>query len=281
MSETVRNNETAHPKDLAVRGSRQGRPAARRIRQGPGAVRDRLRSVRPAAYRHVRRGGAHHLGAPRVHRAHRPAVAADRVQRRHGRAAQGARQRAQPRPADAASRQAADPHPRPVRLARQLRRAQQRAAARVPGLVRVRLRIRLVHRVLRRRPVRRGADPRAGMLRRGDGGHPAHPRPRASRHLFADPADPSAHRPRHAGADGTPRSRRRHRGLARSGQRRGVRNLGEGRRLQAAVEGRLGDALVRARRRLRDVGQGPDRFSAPVGTHLPHPRQPAAGRLHL
>ncbi len=78
-----------------------------------------------------------------------------------------------------------------------------------------------------------------------------------------------------------PRSRRRHGGLARSGQRRGVRNLGEGRRLQAAMEGRLGDALVCARRRLRDVGQGPDRLRAPVGADLPHPRQHAAGRLHL
>ena len=45
------------------------------------------------------------------------------------------------------------------------------------------------------------------------------------------------------------------------------------RRLQAAMEGRLGDALVRARRRLRDVGQGSDRQRAPVGPHLPHPRR--------
>ena len=203
MSETLRNNETAHRENLAVRGSRQGRPPARRLRQGPRAVRDRLRSVRPAAYRHVRRSGAHLLGAPRLHRAHRPALAADRVQRRHGRAAQGARQRAEPRPADAASRQAADPHPRSVRLARKLRRAQQRAAARLPRLVRLRVRIRLVHRILRRRPVRCGADPRAGMLRRGDGGDPADARAGAPRHLLADPADASAHRPRHAGADGT------------------------------------------------------------------------------
>ena len=78
-----------------------------------------------------------------------------------------------------------------------------------------------------------------------------------------------------------PRPRGRHRGLARPGQRRDVRDLGEGRRLQAAMEGRLGDALVRARRRLRDVRQGPDRFGAAVGPHLPHPRRHAAGRLHL
>ena len=163
-----------------------------------------------------------------------------------------------------ASRQAADPHPRSVRLARQLWRAQQRAAAGVPGLVRFRVRVRVVDRVLRRRPVRCGADPRAGMLRRGDGGDPADARTGAARDLFADPADPSATGRVMQVPMEQPRSRRRHGGLARSGQRRDVRNVGEGRRLQAAVEGRLGDALVCARRRLRDVGQGPDRLRAAV-----------------
>ncbi len=56
--------------------------------------------------------------------------AADRVQRRHGRAAQGARQRAQPADARRISRQAADQGARSVRLPRELRRAQQCAAAR-------------------------------------------------------------------------------------------------------------------------------------------------------
>jgi hypothetical protein len=39
-----------------------------------------------------------------------------------------------------------------------------------------------------------------------------------------------------------------------------VETLGEGRRRQVPVEGRLGHALDRARRRLRDGRQGPDRF---------------------
>ena len=43
------------------------------------------------------------------------------------------------------------------------------------------------------------------------------------------------------------RPRRRHGRLARPRHRRNVRDVGEGRRLQAAMEGRLGDALVRAR----------------------------------
>ena len=40
---------------------------------------------------------------------------------------------------------------------------------------------------------------------------------------------------------------------------RRIRDAGHRRPLQAAMEARLGDALVRARRRLRDGGQGPDR----------------------
>ena len=39
-----------------------------------------------------------------------------------------------------------------------------------------------------------------------------------------------------------------------------VETPGDGRARQGAVEGRLGDALDRARRRLRDVRQGPDRI---------------------
>ena len=78
--------------------------------EGRGAVRDRLRPLRPAAYRHLRRGRAHHHGAPRLSRADRrqdqdPAA---RLFRRHGRPAQGAGQCAQQGAAGAASRQAAD-----------------------------------------------------------------------------------------------------------------------------------------------------------------------------
>src|SRR6202795_2698102 len=65
--------------------------------EGRGDLRDRLRTVRPAAYRHVRRGRAHYHGAPRLSRADRrqDQDAPDRVLRRHGRAAQGPRERPQ------------------------------------------------------------------------------------------------------------------------------------------------------------------------------------------
>jgi lysyl-tRNA synthetase class 1 len=55
-----------------------------------------------------------------------------------------------------------------------------------------------------------------------------------------------------------------------------LRGQGARRRLQAAMEGRLGHALGRSRRRLRDVGQGPDRFRDPVIEDLPHPGGHAA-----
>ena len=57
-------------------------------------VRDRLRSFRLAAYRHIRRSCAHDHGAPRVPRSHRrrDQDAAHRLFRRYGRAAQSARQ---------------------------------------------------------------------------------------------------------------------------------------------------------------------------------------------
>ncbi len=66
---------------------------------------------------------------------------------------------------------------------------------------------------------------------------PAHPRPRAPRHLLPRSAHPPEHRHRHAGADGALGRRRRHRDLARPGYRRTLRNIREGRRLQAAMEG--------------------------------------------
>ena len=87
--------------------------------EGRGHLRDRLRSVRPAAHRHLRRGRAHHHGAPRLPRAHRRQGQdpADRVLRRHGRPAQGAGQHAEQGDAGAASRQAADARC-PIRSAR-------------------------------------------------------------------------------------------------------------------------------------------------------------------
>ena len=78
---------------------------------GRGAVRDRLRPLRPAPYRHLRRGRAHDHGAACLPCADRgqgedpPAV----LLRRHGRVAQGARQRPQQGDAAGASRHAADP----------------------------------------------------------------------------------------------------------------------------------------------------------------------------
>ena len=110
---------------LAVRGGAQDRRAAEEEAEGRGDLRDRLRPVRPAAYRHVRRGGAHHHGAPRLPRAHRRQGqdAADRVLRRHGWPAQGAGQRAEQGDAGAASRQAADQVPDPFGTHPELRRS--------------------------------------------------------------------------------------------------------------------------------------------------------------
>ena len=106
--------------------------------EGRGAVRDRLRPVRPAAYRHVRRGRAHHDGAPRLPRADRgqDQDAAARLLRRHGRLAQGARQRAEQGHAGALSRQAAD-RACPTRSRTSIRasaHAQQCAAARASSI---------------------------------------------------------------------------------------------------------------------------------------------------
>jgi lysyl-tRNA synthetase class 1 len=58
-------------------------------------------------------------------------------------------------------------------------------------------------------------------------------------------------------------------------------DAGHRRRLQAAVEGRLGDALARARGRLRDVRKGFDRFGQAILEDLPDSRQPPAGGFQL
>ena len=68
--------------------------------------------------------------------------------------------------------------------------------------------------------------------------------------------------------------------LSRRGRHAG-RGAGHRRPLQAAVEARLGHALVRARRRLRDVRQGSDPLGRARAQDLPHPRRPAAGGLQL
>ena len=59
------------------------------------------------------------------------------------------------------------------------------------------------------------------------------------------------------------------------------RGAGDRRPLQDAVEVRLGAALGGARRRLRDVGQGPDRFGQAVDPDLPPARRRAAGEPDL
>ena len=137
---------------VAVRGSQEDRRSLQQDRlSGGGAVRDRLRAVRPAAYRHVRRGRAHDHGAARLPRADRGQGqdAAAVLLRRHGRVAQGARQRPQQGDAAGLSRQAADRDPGPVlQRVSVVRRGQQCAAARLPRPLRLRLRIRLVDRLL-------------------------------------------------------------------------------------------------------------------------------------
>ncbi len=148
----------------------------------------------------------------------------------------------------------------------------------VPGQLRLRLRVRLLDRLLRRRPLRRRAAARPGTLRRGDGrsscprsAPTAAPPIRRSCRSIRAPASSCRCRWRRCDpAAGTVVWRDPDSGEA-------FETSVKGGRVQAAMEGRLGDALVRARRRLRDVGQGPDRQRPPVQPHLPHPRRAAAG----
>ena len=156
---------------LAVRGGAQADQAAGELagrrRQGC-AVRDGVWALRIAAYRHVRRGGAHDDGAARLRGADRgsPQDAAAVLLRRHGRDAQDSGERAGSRGAGAVPAQAADGGAQPVwRRLSQLRRPQQRDAAAVPRYLRLRLRIRQRDRVLQGRPLRRGAAARGRALR--------------------------------------------------------------------------------------------------------------------
>ena len=112
--------------------------------------------------------------------------------------------------AGAASRQAADQGARSVRHACKLRRAQQRAAARLPRSVRLRLRIHVVDRLLHVGALRRRAPEGAAALRRGDGDHAAVAARGARADLFAVPADRSEHRHRSAGAGRRARRQSRH-----------------------------------------------------------------------
>ncbi len=151
---------------LAVRGGAQAGCALPgcAARQGPRPVRDRLRPLGPAAYRHLRRGRAHDHGAPRLRNDLRHSDAPDRLLGRHGRHAQGAGQRARPGDAARAPAKAADQRARPVRRVRELRRPQQRDAAALPRPFRLRVRVRLGHRLLPLGQAGRGAAPRHRAL---------------------------------------------------------------------------------------------------------------------
>ncbi len=208
---------------LAVRGSEEDRRAAETEAEGRGVVRDRLRSVGPAAHRHVRRGRAHDHGAACVPRADRrqDQDAAARLLRRHGRPAQGAGQRAEQGDARGASQHAADQRAGPVLERVSLVRApQQCAAARVPRPVRLRLRVRERDRLLQGRQVRRDAAQDARAPRQGDGDHAAVAARGARRDLFAVPADLPAHAQGALRADRRARCEERHDLLRRSARRR-------------------------------------------------------------
>ena len=185
-------------KKIVERYGRTGFPETR-------AVRDRLRAVRPAAYRHVRRGRAHHHGAPCVPRADR------RQGRRRGCCASPTTWTGCARcPTTCPTRRCCaaylgkpltrvpDPFGERVSV---VRRGQQCAAARLPRPLRLRLRVRVVDRLLYGGPLRRDAAEDAGALRRGHGDHAAVAPRGAGADLFAVPADPSEDRRRHAGAD--------------------------------------------------------------------------------
>ena len=266
---------------LAVRGSAQDRGAAQAQAQGRGDFRDRLRAVRPAAYRDVWRSRTHDDGAPRLPRADRRQGQdpADRVFRRHGRAAQSARQRAQQGDVGTASRQAADQGAGPVRHASKLRRAQQRAALRLPRPVRLRLRVSVLDRLLHVGPFRCRAAHGVAAFRGSDGGHAAVAARRARANLFALSADRSEDRDRAASAGRGARCQSGNHHLRK--RRRAGDDARHRRTLQAAMEAGLGDALACARRRLRNGRQGFDRLGQAVGRNLPHARRRAAGRFQL
>ena len=253
---------------------------------GRGDLRDRLRALRPAPYRHLRRGRPHHHGAPRLPGAHRrqDQDPADRLLGRHGRLAQGARQRPQQGRAGGASGQAA--HRRcPIRSARipSFGAAQQCAAARLP-------------RHASASSTSSCPRPTATLSGRfdatllevlerfdaGDGDHAAVAARRAAR------------RPIRRSCRSRPRTGKvlqvpivAHDAKAGTityedpDTREPVDHAGHRRALQAAMEGRLGDALGGARRRLRDGRQGSDRFRQAVGRDLPRARRHAARKLHL
>ncbi len=225
-----------------------------------GGVPVRLRRLGPAARRHLRRGRAPDHGARRLPRAdqRRHPDQADRVLRRHGRPAENPPEPAAPGLAGGRPRQAGHQRSRPVRGGGELRRLQQRPGPRLLRLVRLRLRVHLRHRLLPVGPDGRGAADHPGAVRRRAGGDAADPGAGSARHLFAVPADQPDDRPGALHTDAGAQRRARHDRLRRRGRQPG-RGAGDRRPRQAAVAPGLGGALDRARRRLRDVRQGPGR----------------------
>ena len=158
---------------------------------------------------------------------------------------------------------------------------QQCPPARVPRSLRLRLRVREFYRLLYVGPLRRDAAEDARRLRQGDGDHSPDSGAGPSRDLFAISADQQEHRRGAAGTHASPRRCRRHRDLSGPGHRRRGRNAGHGRQCEMPVEGRLGDALGCARRRLRDGGQGSDRLGQALGPDRQGAGWRAAGRVQL
>ena len=245
---------------LAVRGSAQTRRAAREDRQERGAVRDRLRPLGPAAYRHLRRSGAHHHGAHRLPPAdpRRDPDAAHLLFRRHGRDAEDPGQRAEQGVPRAASPEAADrrcpiPGPTSSRASAHHNNAMLRRFLDTFGFNYEFASATDYYKsgkfdAVLLRAAERYDDIMAVML--------PDPRRRAAGDLFAVPADLADLRPRALRADEGRRCQERHRHLRRRGRQRD-HAAGHRRPREAAVEARLRHALGRARRRLRDVRQGP------------------------
>ena len=130
--------------------------------------------------------------------------------------------------------------------------------------------------------VRRDAAADARGLRQGDGHHPADAGAGAARDLFAVPADLAHARARCCRCRWSSATRRRARSSTSipTPARRSRRSVTGGAR-QVPVEGRLGHALDRARRRLRDGRQGPDRLGHAVVEDLQGARRHAARGLQL
>ena len=185
--------------------------------------------------------------------------------------------------ADRQSRQAADANPRPVRRPTTSFAHHNNAMLRTfPRPLRLRLRVRLsATDCYTTRPLRRDRSARCSTRWDAIMGVmlPTLREDRRKTYSPVLPISPSSG-PRAPGAGRGDRRRGRADRVRRRGRQPrpaiGVRRPG-----QAAVEGRLGGALGRARGRLRDVGQGPDRQRHPVGQDRAHPRRPPARGLQL